>query len=279
MCCLSENRETEAMIDLSGTVRHTLDNIFLRYIMSGHSKWHSIRHKKGAADAARGKIFTRHAKLITIAARDGGGDPDVNPGLRLAIDNAKKENMPNANIDRAIKKGTGEDKDGAQYVESTYEGYAPGGVAVLVSTLTDNKNRTVSSIRSIFSKNGGNLGESGSVSFLFSKKGVIIVSNPSEDLELAAIDAGADDVIQEEGQLEITTGATNLFAVKKALEDASAQIESAEITLVPDNTIEVTDEGVAQRIIRLIQLLEDDDDVSSVATNFNISADLLEKFS
>jgi YebC/PmpR family DNA-binding regulatory protein len=172
--------------------------------MSGHSKWHSIRHKKGAADAARGKIFTRHAKLITIAARDGG-DPEMNPSLRLAIDNAKKENMPNANIERAIKKGTGEDKDGTQFFEITYEGYAPGGIAVLVSTFTDNKNRTVSSIRSIFSKNGGNLGESGSVSFMFHKKGIILVSNPSDEIEMAAIEAGAEDVVISEKMLEVST--------------------------------------------------------------------------
>lgn len=245
--------------------------------MSGHSKWHSIRHKKGAADAARGKIFTRHAKLITIAARDGGGDPDGNPGLRLAIDNAKKENMPNANIDRAIKKGTGEDKDGAVFVESSYEGYASGGVAVLVSTLSDNKNRTVQNIRAIFSKHNGNLGESGSVAFLFDKKGVIIVSNASDELELTAIDAGAEDVQTEGGSLEITTGPKEFFAIKKALEEAGAEIENAEIRLIPQTTVAITDESTAKKVINLIQALEDDDDVSSVAANFDIAEDILEK--
>jgi YebC/PmpR family DNA-binding regulatory protein len=246
--------------------------------MSGHSKWHSIRHKKGTADAARGKIFTRHAKLITIAARDGG-DPEMNPSLRLAIDNAKKENMPNANIERAIKKGTGEDKDGTQFFEITYEGYAPGGIAVLVSTFTDNKNRTVSSIRSIFSKNGGNLGESGSVSFMFHKKGIILVSNPSDEIEMAAIEAGAEDVVISEKMLEVSTDPKELYAVKKALEDAGAEIESAEARLVPENTIEITDESTAQKVVRLIQTLEDDDDVSNVAANFDIPEEILEKVS
>lgn len=245
--------------------------------MSGHSKWHSIRHKKGAADAARGKIFTRHAKLITIAARDGGGDPEMNPGLRLAIENAKKENMPNANIDRAIKKGTGDDKDGVQFFEITYEGYAPGGIAILVETLTDNKNRTVSSVRSTFSKNGGNMGESGSVAFMFSKKGVILVSNPNEDIEMAAIEAGAEDVIEEDGFLEITTSAPDVFAIKKTLEEAGAEIESAEAKLVPANTVAVDDETTARKVMNLIQTLEDNDDVSNVASNVDIPVEIMEK--
>lgn len=245
--------------------------------MSGHSKWHSIRHKKGAADAARGKVFTRHAKLITIAARDGGGDADSNPTLRLAIDNSKKDNMPNANIERAIKKGTGDDKDGSVFVESSYEGYASGGIAVLVSTLSDNKNRTVQNIRAIFGKHNGNLGESGSVAFLFDKKGVIVVSNASEDLELVAIDAGAEDVQVEDGNLEITTGAKELFVVKTALEEAGATIEHAEIRLIPQTTVEITDEATAKKIISLVQALEDDDDVSNVSANFDISEELLDK--
>ena len=245
--------------------------------MSGHSKWHSIRHKKGAADAARGKIFTRHAKLITIAARDGGGDPDMNPGLRLAIENAKKDNMPNANIERAIKKGTGEDKDAAQFFEITYEGYAPGGIAVLVETLTDNKNRTVSSVRSTFTKHGGNLGESGSVAFLFQKKGMILVSNPSEELEMEAIEAGAEDVSEEDGLLEVITAPKELFSIKEALEKAGAKIESAELKFIPENTIKVDDESSAKKIIHLIQALEDNDDVSNVSHNADISADIMEK--
>ena len=261
----------------NGWISAKICGSFLCERMSGHSKWHSIRHKKGAADAARGKVFTRHAKLITIAARDGGGDPDANPGLRLAIDNAKKDNMPNANIDRAIKKGTGEDKDGAQFIETSYEGYAPGGVAVLVNTLTDNKNRTVASVRSIFTKCGGNLGESGSVAFLFDKKGVISVANGSDELELIAIDAGAEDVEAEGGKLEVTTDPKAFFAVKKTLEDAGAQIEHAEIRLIPQTTVTITDEATAKKIVNLVQLLEDDDDVSSVSANFDIPEEVLEK--
>lgn len=244
--------------------------------MSGHSKWHSIRHKKGANDAARGKVFTRHAKLITIAARDGG-DPEMNPGLRLAIDNAKKENMPNNNIDRAIKKGTGEDKDGAQLLEITYEGYAPGGVAILVETLTDNKNRTVSSVRSTFTKAGGNLGESGSVAFMFSKKGVILVNNSNDDIEMAAIESGAEDVSPDGDFLEVTTEPKELFAIKKSLEGAGAEIESAEVKLLPANTVEVNDEATAKKIIYLLQNLEDNDDVSSVSSNVDIPEEIMEK--
>jgi YebC/PmpR family DNA-binding regulatory protein len=246
--------------------------------MSGHSKWHSIRHKKGAADAARGKVFTRLTKLITIAARDGGGDIDMNPSLRLAVENAKKENMPNANIDRAIKKGTGEDKSAAQFFEITYEGYGPEGVAVLVETLTDNKNRTVSSVRSLFSKNGGNLGESGSVSFLFSKKGVLTLANSTEDLELFVIESGAEDVQQEEnGNLEVITNVKNFFSLKKKLEEIGAEIISAEMNYIPGNTVRITDESAAQKVVRLIQALDDDEDVSNVATNVDIPHEIMEK--
>lgn len=245
--------------------------------MSGHSKWHSIKHKKGAADAARGKVFTRHAKLITIAARDGGGDPNMNPSLRLAIDNSKKDNMPNANVERAIKKGTGEDKDAVAFIECTYEGYAPGGVAVLVSILTDNKNRTVSNVRMAFSKHGGNLGEPGSVAFLFHKKGVILISNPDENLELVAIDAGAEDVKEDNGTLEVIADPKGFFAIKKALEDAGAEIDSAEIKLIPSTTVAIDDEETARKVVRLVQALEDDDDVSNVAANFDIPEEILEK--
>jgi len=245
--------------------------------MSGHSKWNSIKHKKGAADAARGKVFTRHAKLITIAARDGGGDPDMNPGLRLSVENAKKENMPNENIDRAIKKGTGEDKEGTQFFEMSYEGYGPGGVAVLVECLTDNKNRTVASVRSAFSKNGGNLGESGSVAFLFEKKGIIVCTNPSESLEMAAIEAGAENFENADDSLEISTAPSDFFAVKSALEAAGAEISLAEIHQSPMTSVSVTDEKIATPIVRLLTVLEDDDDVSHVFSNADISSEMLEK--
>ncbi|QQS59741.1 YebC/PmpR family DNA-binding transcriptional regulator [Candidatus Peregrinibacteria bacterium] len=244
--------------------------------MSGHSKWHSIRHKKGANDAVRGKIFTRHAKLIAIAARSGG-DPETNPALRLAIENSKKENMPNANIDRAIKKGTGEDKDGAQMMEILYEGYGPNGVAILVEVLTDNKNRTVSSIRSIFSKNGGSLGESGSVAFLFEKKGVIFLGKTGEEAELAAIDAGAEDVREQDDMLEVITDPTDLYAVKKTLEEAGFPIESAELSFLPGTTIDVSNEESARKIIHLLELLEDDDDVTRVFSNSDIPEEILER--
>ncbi len=203
--------------------------------MSGHSKWHSIKHKKGAADAARGKIFTRHANLITLAAREGGGDAEMNPSLRLAIDNAKSVNMPNSNIDRAIKRGTGEDKEGAQFFEVQYEGYGSDGVAVIVNALTDNKNRTVASIRSIFTKNGGSLGETGCVSYMFHKKGVIILqvsSEQTEEVELLAIDLGVEDVQESEEGLEITTPSDTFFTVKEKLESSGAHIVKSELLLI-----------------------------------------------
>ncbi|MCT4591909.1 MAG: YebC/PmpR family DNA-binding transcriptional regulator [Candidatus Gracilibacteria bacterium] len=245
--------------------------------MSGHSKWHSIRHKKGANDAARGKVFTRHGKLITIAARDGGGDPDMNPGLRLAIENAKKENMPNTNIERAIKKGTGEDKDGAILEEIAFEGYGVEGIAVYVKTITDNRNRTVASVRSAFSKNGGNLGSSGSVAFMFHNKGLIEIKNPSEDLEMVAIENNADDIKEENGTAEVICDPKEFTVLKKALEEAGADIYHAEVTMIPETTVRIEDEGKAKQIMKLVSALEDDDDVSSVHANFDIPEEILEK--
>jgi len=239
--------------------------------MSGHSKWHSIRHKKGANDAARGKIFTRHAKIITIAARDGGGDPDMNPALRIAIENAKKENMPNNNIDRAIKKGTGEDKDAVQLMELVFEGYAPEGVAVLVQTITDNRNRTVASVRSIFNKNGGNMAANGAVSYMFHQKGRIEVEKMNDDIELIAIDNGAEDISGN----EIFCSPKDLEALKKALKDV--EILDSGVSLIPKNTVRITDETKARQIIRLISALEEDEDVSQVSANFDIPDDILEK--
>lgn len=247
--------------------------------MSGHSKWHSIRHKKGAADAKRGKIFTRHAKLITIAAQQGGGDPEMNPGLRSAIEKAKMDNMPNDNIIRSIKKGTGELKDGAHFMEINYEGYGPNGIAIMISCLTDNKNRTVSSLRATLSKNGGSMGETGCVGWMFHKKGLIEVDLEGKDIEeveLLAIDAGAEDVKDEDGVLEITTSPDDFEAVKKALEDGGLTIENAEVTLVPENTVEISTEQQAKQILNLIDLLEDNDDVSEVYSNFDIPGEILE---
>jgi YebC/PmpR family DNA-binding regulatory protein len=248
--------------------------------MSGHSKWHSIKHKKGAADAKRGKIFTIHAKLITLAAHEGGGDTEMNPALRTAIDNAKAANVPNSNIERAVKRGTGEDKDGAEITESMYEGYGPEGIALYIHTVTDNKNRTVASVKNILSKHGGNMGTSGSVAYLFHKKGFILVkadSSKHEDLELAAIDAGAEDIKTEGDSVEIYTDPKSLHEIKKKLEDAGFTAESSEITYIPENEVKIDNENKAKKVLKLMEALEDDDDVSDVYSNFDIPDELMEK--
>lgn len=248
--------------------------------MSGHSKWHSIKHKKGAADAKRGKIFTMHAKLITLAARDGGGDTDMNPGLRSAIDNAKADNVPNANIERAIKRGTGEDKDGAEISEAMYEGYGPAGTALYIQVVTDNKNRTVANVKNILSKNGGNMGGAGSVAYLFHQKGLIrIQAEPAkhEELELAAIDAGAEDIKIEDDTVEVYTDPKDLHNVKKKMQEAGFNTESAEITFIPENEIKIDDEVSAKKVLKLMEALEEDEDVSNVYSNFDIPKELLEK--
>ncbi len=250
--------------------------------MSGHSKWHSIKHKKGAADAKRGKIFTMHSKLITIAAKEGGGDPEMNSALRTAIDNAKAANMPNANIDKAIKRGTGELKDGAVFEEVMYEGYGPGGIALYVQALTDNKNRTVANVKSILTKNGGNMGTSGSVAYLFHKKGrIVIKADPSkfDEIELAAIDAGAEDIERGENSVDVYTAPGELHNVKKGLKDAGFEIESSELAFEPENTVKITDEEKAKKVLKFMEALEEDDDVSNVYSNFDISDEVMEKIS
>ncbi len=248
--------------------------------MSGHSKWHSIQHKKGANDAARGKIFTKHAKLITLAAR-GGGDPDANPALRMEIDRAKAVNMPNNNIERAIKKGTGEDKDGAELMELQYEGYGPAGVAILVDTLTDNRNRTVTGVRTGFSKNGGNMGENGSVSWMFHRKGIILISEISEEqaeeIEMIAIDLDVEDVSFENGTLEIITEPKHVMTVKDALEKAEISVSNTEVKMVPENFITIDSVEDAKKILHLIEVLEDDDDVSAVHSNADFSDSVMEQ--
>ena len=247
--------------------------------MSGHSKWHSIRHKKGANDAARGKVFTRHARLITIAAREGGGDLEMNATLKTAIENAKADNMPNANIERAIKKGTGGDKDCAQLVQMSFEGYGPAGVAVMVDCVSDNKNRTVASVRSIFNKSGGNLGESGSVSWIFQQKGRLEIDCPPaqrEELELLAIENGASDIAPSGEGLEIFCEMGDLATLKKALADFSAAtIQHAKVEMIPQNTVQISDPAVAKKVLHLMEKLEDDDDVSSVCANFEIDEEIL----
>ncbi len=255
--------------------------------MSGHSKWHSIRHKKGANDAARGKIFTKHANLVTIAARSGG-DPDSNPALRLAIENAKKENTPNKNIERAIKKGTGEDKSAAALVEATFEGYGPDGIAMLVETLSDNRNRTVTGVRVAFSKNGGNLGENGSVAWMFHRKGVIEIvlentapdSEKIEELEMLAIENDAEDVIistdENNTEIEIICDAKNVFALQELL-NSSGYEASAKVSMVAENMIKVETTEHARKIFRLIEALEDHDDIIAVHSNADISNEIMEE--
>ncbi|MFC1655863.1 YebC/PmpR family DNA-binding transcriptional regulator [Patescibacteria group bacterium] len=248
--------------------------------MSGHSKWHSIKHKKGAADAKRGKIFTVHAKLITIAAREGGGDPDMNPSLRTAIDNAKTANVPNANIERAVKRGTGADKDGIEISEVMYEGYGPAGTALYIQAVTDNKNRTVASVKSILSKNGGNMGGAGSVAYLFHQKGLILIKAEAakhEDLELTAIDSGAEDIKIEGDTAEVYTNSKDLHNVKKKMEEGGFEIESAEIAFIPENEVKIEEEDKAKKVLKLMEALEDDEDVTNVFSNFDIPEELLEK--
>jgi len=249
--------------------------------VSGHSKWSTIKRKKGAADAKRGKIFTRLIKVITVAARMGGGDPDGNPRLRSAIATAKAENMPKDNIDRAIKKGIG-DLDGVIYEEIVYEGYGPGGVAVLVNCLTDNKNRTVADVRYCFSKYGGNLAESGCVSFLFDQKGMIQVNKgevSEEQLMDLVLDAGAEDMIDDEDAFQILTAPEDFNDVREFLEKKGLNFIEASVTMLPQNTVEITDEKIAARVIRLMDALEDNDDVQNVYANFDIGDEIMETLS
>lgn len=239
--------------------------------MSGHSKWATIKHKKGALDAKRGKIFTRLIKEIMVAAKAGGGDPDGNPRLRSAIAAAKAENMPNDNIARAVKRGTGE-IEGASYEDITFEGYGPGGVAVIVEVLTDNRNRAVSEIRHAFSKHGGNLGESGSVSYMFSKKGQIIVAKETADedkLTEIVLDAGAEDLSEDGDYWQITTAPSDFQAVKDAVTNAGITPESAEVTMIP-STYQKLEGTQAAAMNRLIDAIEDLDDTQNLYTNFDM---------
>lgn len=245
--------------------------------MSGHSKWSTIKHKKGAADAKRGKIFTKLIKEITVAARLGGGDADANPRLRTAIAAAKAENMPKDNIDRAVKKGTGE-LEGVNYEEVSYEAYGPGGVAVLVNCLTDNKNRTVADLKHIFDRHGGSLGEPGCVAWIFNKKGMIVFDRESVDEETlfdVALEAGAEDVNEEETTFEVLTDPSDFEAVRKAVDNANLQYTVAEISMIPQNTVNLEDKK-AQQMINLMEALEDNDDVSNVYANFDIPDDVME---
>ncbi len=250
--------------------------------MSGHSKWSTICHKKGAADARKGKLFTKYANDIALAVKTGGGDVTMNPALRIAIDKAKSVNMPNSNVERAIKRGTGEDKDNAELYEMEYEGYGPEGIAVIVKTLTDNKNRTVANVRSVFSKSGGNLGEKGCVGWMFSEKGIITLEVSSEDrekVELLAIDLGATDVGQEGDHIEITTASADFFRIKGELEKSGFKIVFSEVSLVPANTVRISGEEDARKVLGFLNTLDDDEDVTSVASNFDIPDEILKKIS
>jgi len=246
--------------------------------MSGHNKWSTIKHKKGAADAKRGKVFTKIIKEITVAAKLGGADPDGNPRLRTAIDKAKAENMPKDNVERAIKKGAG-GLEGTTYEETTYEGYGPGGTAVLVEVMTDNRNRTVSDVRSIFSKCNGNMGESGCVAWLFDKKGLLVFPKKTTDFDKlfeAAIEAGADDVTDEEDVFEVLTDPTAFHEVKTALEKAGFKAESGEVTMIPQTMVKLEGKN-AENMLKLMDRMEDNDDVQNVYANFDISEEEMEK--
>ncbi|MCX7917499.1 MAG: YebC/PmpR family DNA-binding transcriptional regulator [bacterium] len=246
--------------------------------MSGHSKWHSIKHKKMAQDARRGKIFTKIIRELMVAAKIGGPNPDVNPRLRMAIEKAKSVNMPNENIQRAIKKGSGEE-GGVNYEQVTYEGYGPGGVAIFVEVLTDNKNRSASEIRSIFSRHGGNLAGAGSVAWLFERKGLISIKkeNVEEDkLMSIVIDSGAEDMKIEKDTYEVITDVENFENVKKAIEKNNISIENASITYIPKNTVHLEGKE-AEHLLKLLDELEESDDVQNVYANFDISDELLEK--
>jgi len=244
--------------------------------MSGHSKWSSIKHKKAATDAKRGKIFTKLIKEITVAARMGGGDIEANPRLRAAVQAGKAENMPKDNIERAIKKGTGE-LEGVSYEEIIYEGYGPGGAAVLVESLTDNKNRTVADIRSIFGKNGGNLGENGCVAWMFDKKGYIAVERSAVDedtLMETALEAGAEDIREDNGNYEVITEPGDFEAIKEAINKASIPFNDAEVTMLPQNTTNLSGKE-AEQMLRLMEMLEDYDDVQKVYTNADIPEEII----
>jgi YebC/PmpR family DNA-binding regulatory protein len=249
--------------------------------MSGHSKWSTIKRKKGAIDSKRGKIFTKLIKEITLAARLGGGDLEGNSRLRQAIMAAKEENMPKDNIDRAVKKGTGDQAGAAAYEETTYEGYGPAGVAVIVDVMTDNKNRTVAEIRHILSKHGGNLGENGCVGWMFDKKGSIVFDKKvvSEDaLMEVALDAGAEDVRDQESEWEVITDPMTFEAVKKAIDQKGWKYLEARVGKIPQNTVKL-EAGKAEQMLKLMEKLEDNDDVQNVYANFDIPDDVMEKLS
>jgi YebC/PmpR family DNA-binding regulatory protein len=247
--------------------------------VSGHSKWSSIKHKKGAADAKRGQLFTKLSRAIVVAAKEGGPDPAANLSLQNAIEKARSYSMPKDNIERAIARGSGQDADASAFETIVYEGYAPGGVALIVEALTDNRNRTASDVRHLFSKHDGNLGEAGSVSWMFERRGVVVVdgSADEDELLLAAAEGGADDVERDGSSWQVVSAPESFSDVRRAVEAAGFTVESAELTMVPKTTIGVEDEAQAKKILRLIDGLEENDDVQEVYANFDIAERVLEE--
>jgi YebC/PmpR family DNA-binding regulatory protein len=247
--------------------------------MSGHSKWSSIKHKKGAADAKRGQLFTKLTRALIVAAKDGGPDPSANLALQNAIDKARAASMPKDNIERAIARGSGTGSDAAAYEHISYEGYGPGGVAVYVDVLTDNRNRTAGEVRHVFARHDGNLAESGAVAWLFERKGVVLVDRDSTDedeLTLAAADAGAEDVAEEGSSFEVTCAPEDLHRVREGLEAAGIAVTDADVTMLPKTTVAIEDEATAKKILKLIDSLEENDDVQDVYSNFDIPEQVLE---
>ena len=247
--------------------------------MSGHSKWSSIKHKKGAADARRGKLFSKLSRAIIVAAREGGPDPAANLALQNAIEKARSYSMPKENIERAIQRGAGTGSDAEAFEQVVYEGYGPNGVALIVEALTDNRNRTASDVRHVFTKNDGNLGTSGAVAWLFERRGVVLVDGDTVDedeLTLVAAEGGADDVSRDGSTLQVVASPESLSSVREALETAGIQVESAELTMVPKTTVELADESAAKKVLRLIDALEENDDVQDVYANFDIPEQVLE---
>ena len=248
--------------------------------MSGHSKWATIKHKKGAADAKRGKLFAKLIKQVEVAARQGGGDPDANPTLRTMFQKARDNSVPLDTIERAVKRGTGE-LEGVNYETITYEGYAPGGIALLIECLTDNRNRTSGDVRSTLSKNGGSLAEPGAVSWQFERKGVILVPSSVEedDVMLASLDAGAEDIADEGEMWRVTTPPSDLPQVREALDDAGITVESADLAMLPTSTVEVTDVAAVKALMKLMDLLDDLDDVQDVHGNMDVADELMDEAS
>ncbi|TDX51041.1 YebC/PmpR family DNA-binding transcriptional regulator [Orenia marismortui] len=249
--------------------------------MAGHSKWANIKHKKAKEDKRRGKLFSKLVKKITVAARNGGGDPETNNDLALAIQKAKDANMPKDNIERAIKRGTGE-LEGVEYEEFVYEGYAPAGVALYMEIMTDNRNRAASEVRHVLSKNGGNLGENGCVSWMFERKGQLIIDRSEQEIDedeimMSALEAGAEDINIEEDSVEIITEAGALKEVRTAMEEAGYKFSSGDVAMIPENILDVTDPSEAKKVLKLIDALEDHDDVQEVYANFNIPDEVMEE--